>query len=1078
MAVRRESVELSLRDVDFTTGMAKAAAQTAMFNRQLDALDGTSIRTNRSTTALGSPSGGIAKTGEQSRRASADIDRLSGRVRLLAEAGLALGPALFPLGAGLAPALSGTAAGLGSIVAGAGVAALAANGLGDALEALNDYQLEPTAENLQAVNQELAGAGRAGAEFVTFLHSLEPELRSLQLVARNQMLPGMAEGIDHLLDRLPQVRSLIGSFASEMGDLSADAGEALAGEEWDAFFEHLERDGVPTLDAVSRGVGNLALGFANLMVGMAPLTRMFVGGFADSMEDFAEWSANLDDNQGFQDFLDYAAENAPEVIDLIGATASAVSGLAHAAAPVGAVALPILTGLLEIIGAIGQSPLGPALYTAAAGMIVMNRAGALLDGTLGRLGRNSATVATGLDAIGGKSSRTAGALNSLAGKVGVLAAALLAAQAVDAGLDKLFDTSIDQSTLARDLEAMARGDVVANLDSIGKKLRELSTNGFNSDSWLPEWVDEGLSLGGLIGDTRLDEVQEQLKGVDEQLASMVESGTPERAQEAFEQIADLAAEQGVSINDVTKAFPQYQTAVENAALASEHYASGAGAAAEANRRNLESLVAAQGVARDTAGEFITLGSSLNDSKTSLSGWIKQLEDQARALREFGQNAQTAARRGLREGLIKELQAAGPAGAMRLEQLASASDKEIKRANRAWRLGQQAIKDYITTTTGVPPIKSTELLIRGPAQAKREIATLKAQIDSLRDKTVTLTVVQRNGANKRAGLLEGTLNALGGLWMDGARFYAGGGLDRPNAHQPEIASGRSLRIWAEPETQGEAYIPLANDHRRPRAKTILETTAAMFGGDVEWYAGGGLRDRLRGAARPGAISIAASYGIDIDRDDKLKRRLNLFSRSLDQAKKALDDETSARDSLVGSITSSLTGDLWGDDVSPWSSDWAAGSIGAINAKLAQQIAEGNEFNSLQASLRARGLTGPAFQEVAANGGLAGLRTFATASNADLATFQSRYNERGRVVGAAASGVAGSLGMTAAVDATTAQVEVLNATVRRLEKQLKEKSKKDTRERRQAAQQSGAAAGNAVKKPLANGAKRNRKKGGRR
>ncbi len=66
MGVRRESVELSLQDRDFTSGMARAAAETALLNRELKNLDGTSVRAGRSTKTVGDEA---EKTGAKFRKA-------------------------------------------------------------------------------------------------------------------------------------------------------------------------------------------------------------------------------------------------------------------------------------------------------------------------------------------------------------------------------------------------------------------------------------------------------------------------------------------------------------------------------------------------------------------------------------------------------------------------------------------------------------------------------------------------------------------------------------------------------------------------------------------------------------------------------------------------------------------------------------------------------------------------------------------------------------------------------------------------------------------------------------------------
>jgi TP901 family phage tail tape measure protein len=67
----------------------------------------------------------------------------------------------------------------------------------------------------------------------------------------------------------------------------------------------------------------------------------------------------------------------------------------------------------------------------------------------------------------------------------------------------------------------------------------------------------------------------------------------------------------------------------------------------------------------------------------------------------------------------------------------------------------------------------------------------------------------------------------------ARFHAYGGIED---HQAQIAEP-STRIWAEPETGGEAYIPL-HPSKRGRSEAILGEVASMFGYNMEKYASGG------------------------------------------------------------------------------------------------------------------------------------------------------------------------------------------------------------------------------------------------
>ena len=65
-------------------------------------------------------------------------------------------------------------------------------------------------------------------------------------------------------------------------------------------------------------------------------------------------------------------------------------------------------------------------------------------------------------------------------------------------------------------------------------------------------------------------------------------------------------------------------------------------------------------------------------------------------------------------------------------------------------------------------------------------------------------------------------------------FAAGGIDVPNGHRAGIHN--TVRVFAEPETQGEAYIPLANDWRRANALEVWRQTGAALG---QRFAAGGM-----------------------------------------------------------------------------------------------------------------------------------------------------------------------------------------------------------------------------------------------
>lgn len=378
MATRTERVRLVLVD-DFSGPAGRAAARTELLRRELDGLSHSAGRADAPMRRLSTDVVGSATA---FRRGSADIDLYSGRLKLMVQTGAALGPALVPAIAGLVPAVTGLASGMAGAAGAAAAAGLAFAGVGDALGALNDFQLEPTAENFLALQQAMDDLGPSGANFVRYLDSIGGELESLQRVAGDNLFPGMTSGLQSLLGLMPRVRDLVGDLAARMGDLASDAGAALAGEEWEAFFAFLKTDAAPIFEEFSRAAGNVALGLGNLMVAFAPLSRDFASGLLDASRAFAAWSA---DSSNFTEFIDYVRKVGPQASEFFGALGDAAVALAEAVAPWGSMVLPAMTAVLNVFTAIAGSPIGPALTTAALAMLAFNKAAAASSMIMGRV---------------------------------------------------------------------------------------------------------------------------------------------------------------------------------------------------------------------------------------------------------------------------------------------------------------------------------------------------------------------------------------------------------------------------------------------------------------------------------------------------------------------------------------------------------------------------------------------------------------------------------------------------------------------------------------------------------------------
>lgn len=113
---------------------------------------------------------------------------------------------------------------------------------------------------------------------------------------------------------------------------------------------------------------------------------------------------------------------------------------------------------------------------------------------------------------------------------------------------------------------------------------------------------------------------------------------------------------------------------------------------------------------------------------------------------------------------------------------------------------------------------------------------------------------------------GVYMAQGGI----TRAYIDGGIDKLERyanggsredHRAQIAKGGEWRIWAEPETGGESYIPLAKSKRK-RSTQILAKTADIFGLSVVDKKGEPVKPGTSSQVAPAKTQYFAEGGITV------------------------------------------------------------------------------------------------------------------------------------------------------------------------------------------------------------------------
>jgi hypothetical protein len=299
------------------------------------------------------------------------------------------------------------------------------------------------------------------------------------------------------------------------------------------------------------------------------------------------------------------------------------------------------------------------------------------------------------------------------------------------------------------------------------------------------------------------------------------------------------------------------------------------------------------------------------------------------------------------------------------------------------------------------------------QSLAKIAAVRNSIESLRDRNLTITTVYKVVRNA-ADAIPYRGEADGGV-LD---FYANGGM-REN-HVAQIAPAGAWRVWAEEETGGEAYIPLA-PAKRERSIDIWEEVGARLGVEFERFAAGsagsGPKKRKRRTtlefdsavdnspseqALAQAAEAAEMFYAEQERaqreadrraEDEERRAEAVFEgqqRAWDMATDAAKAQVDAAQAMVDSVqanmdrigeaaTSAFSGSWFtgGQDRGLWT----GGGAGDWRSRAESDIAGLEERSALINQLSGLGLTGAALEDLLANQSNRGIAAMIEAGEID-------------------------------------------------------------------------------------------------
>lgn len=594
-----------------------------------------------------------------------------------------------------------------------------------------------------------------------------------------------------------------------------------------------------------------------------------------------------------------------------------------------------VTALSGIVGVVGLI---------ASGLLLMLPRIAKTGDALKALGVTAAGTKTALSGLG-RMTLVVGALTAITMAADKLTAAI---RGPGPDVSVLTDQLTNLATSGK-----ATGDSVKELDGFGDAVARIAhPSTLNRVDDVASSIGHLGLTGSKVGS--YTDAKNKINALDESLAQMVQSGSADLASKAFDKMATEATKSGTSTDKLRGMLPKYKDALASTDAQQKmttNSSKGLGDQATTTADDLQdtrtevekltdALDALDGNNISAAQSAIQFQQSMADFKTTVkqSGTsmdittdkgrkvksafldmadaaMKSAEDvaqqtnsQAAGNKVLAQNVDALKKQMLQLGFSKSTvdkllasyaqvpstvttkvvaqtdTAAADLDAIRkkLADIPAGKSITVKAPSAAAIADLKAVGYKVTTL----PNHQIKITVPTSSQAAA-LDRLRAKIDALTNKTVTLTIRQQVTAGKMSS--QAAKNAIdtsgnGNLF----RRYADGGTEQ---HVAQIAPAGAWRLWAEPETGGEAYIPLAPS-KRARSRAIADQTVRMLGGKGVAWANGGVARYASGGFTysPSDPTVTLGANAGMDRYTSAVSKVNAAGKTLaaalaDAAKKA-------------------------------------------------------------------------------------------------------------------------------------------------------------------------------------------------
>ncbi len=684
----------------------------------------------------------------------------------------------------------------------------------------------------------------------------------------------------------------------------------------------------------------------------------------------------------------------------------------------------LVQGATDVVNAFNKLP--QSGQNAATGLLAVT---AVLGGGLWFTAKTISGISdakTALDNLGISASRTSTVLKTMGGLMGA-ATVIIALEAAAAALIRTTDKGAPAlEGFTRNLlnlqSAQGVAGIVEDLGDLSGAIETLSDPGLAAGiggiyDKVPligsNFADMAPGLRGVRQDAR--DAQTSITALDDALANIVATGSPEQAAAAFDQLASTYGLTAAEQEKLRGMLPGYQEALDGAANAAdlaaganEGYASAAEASAAATKAEAAALRDAVDAMR--AKTAATLAAF--DAETQYRQALKDAREQA--------SKSNAGIKGSTDAALANRQA--------LSGLASAWNNQSNAVKNNVQRFKESRQAYIQTAVAmgvpreaavrlansildIPKSKIAKIGQTGAEAATGQVERLNAALSRVVSKTITLTV-------NRAG------SALGNMEFASGGYTGPGGKHEPAGivHRGEVVLPQEVvkRDWSMLQSRYGNLPGFAG------GGVVGSASYAQVG------AGGTPMFEFVTSAQMAADALADLTGLTIK---ELKSRERLLNRQIEDVQKVaeaekarLDELRQAQSSLFDALASKFNTVLFGQESAAFEGQdgtkrvrnadgtiteesvsfadlpvaeqqaqfqaWQAAQSSTAMDTLRADTAAAERERSLIPLLKALGIKGKALEELLSTGTLSEIESFAFGSRKDAREYQELYGERRR------------------------------------------------------------------------------------